>query len=106
MIPDWKIWATILGLAAATYLIRFSFLGLVGGREVPPWLRRALGFVPAAVLPALVAPMVFVADGAWTLNPALVASAGGALAAGILTRNVLAGILGGLAGFALGGLHG
>lgn len=60
---DLKVWAVILGLAGATYLIRLSFLGLLAGRTLPPWFIRALGFVPVTVLPALVAPMILYAPG-------------------------------------------
>ena len=35
MIPDWKIWTVIAGLAIVTYLIRFSFIGLLTGRRLP-----------------------------------------------------------------------
>lgn len=102
MIPDWKIWATIAGLALTTYLIRLSFVGLLGGRTLPGWLTRALGFVPVAVLPALIAPMVLSGpEGAIAPDPALAFPAGCALVLGVLTRNVLAGILGGIGGFAL-----
>ncbi|MGF1446317.1 MAG: AzlD domain-containing protein [Pikeienuella sp.] len=104
MIPDWKIWLAIFGLAAATYAIRFSFIGFVGGRPVAPWVRRVLAFVPAAVLPALIAPMVLTDGGALVLDAPKLLSAGAAFAAGIATRNVLAGILGGVAGYLVGQL--
>lgn len=102
MIPDAKIWLTIAGLAAATYAIRASFLVLLAGRRLPEGLTRALGFVPVTVLPALIAPMVLTdGDGALAGEPATMAAGGLALAAGMATRNVLAGILGGIGGFAL-----
>ena len=47
---------TILGMAAVTYLARASFLLLPPGVETPPWLKRALRYVPAAVLTAIWAP--------------------------------------------------
>ncbi|MCA9791605.1 MAG: AzlD domain-containing protein [Candidatus Eremiobacteraeota bacterium] len=48
---------TILAMAVGTYLLRWSFLGL-GRRTLPKWLTSALPYVPAAVLSALVAPML------------------------------------------------
>ena len=55
---DTAIWTTIIALGLGTFLIRFSFMGLVGSRELPPWLTRHLRYVPVAVLPGLVAPLV------------------------------------------------
>ena len=37
-----------------TFLVRFSFLGLIGNRDLPPWLLRHLRYTPVAVFPALV----------------------------------------------------
>ena len=52
------IWSTIIGLVIATYLIRFSFLGLLGDWRPPGWAERMLRYLPMAMLPALAAPMV------------------------------------------------
>ena len=49
------LWFTIAALALGTYLIRFSFLGFLGGRTLPPLALRLLRYVPVAVFPALVA---------------------------------------------------
>jgi branched-subunit amino acid transport protein len=46
----------LAGMAAVTYLLRASFLLLPAGYETPPLLRRALRYVPAAVLTAIWAP--------------------------------------------------
>jgi len=52
-----SIWAVIVAAGLATFAIRLSFIHLFGRvEEVPPWLERALVYVPAAVLAALVAP--------------------------------------------------
>lgn len=53
-----EIWAIIIGMGVGTYLIRFSFLGLIGGRKMPDWVLRHLRYTPVAVLPGLVAPLV------------------------------------------------
>ena len=49
-------------MAGVTYLLRASFLLLPPQIETPVWLRRALRYVPAAVLTAIWAPEVAVAD--------------------------------------------
>jgi branched-subunit amino acid transport protein len=51
-----NLWYTLAGMAFVTYLARASFLLLPPGVETPPWLRRALRYVPAAVLTAIWAP--------------------------------------------------
>ena len=57
-ISDATIWVVILVLGAGTYLIRWSFLGALGDRQMPGWFMRMLRYTPVAVLPALVAPLV------------------------------------------------
>lgn len=96
------VWTVILGLGLVTYLIRFSFLGLLGNRPLSPGVLRALRYVPSAVIPALVAPMValdrasggFAAPHNWLAG--LVA-----LGIGAVTRNLVATILGGMGAFHL-----
>lgn len=61
--PSWKIWGAIVGIAAVTFLLRFSFIYLLGRIEqVPPRIEHALGFVPAAVLAALSVPAFVVLE--------------------------------------------
>jgi branched chain amino acid efflux pump len=50
------IWLTLAGMALVTYLLRASFLLLPQSVDTPPLLRRALRYVPAAVLTAIWAP--------------------------------------------------
>jgi branched-subunit amino acid transport protein len=57
-----SLWGTILGMALVTYLLRATFLLLPPGLETPGLLRRALRYVPAAVLTAIWAPEVLVED--------------------------------------------
>ncbi|MGB0659722.1 MAG: AzlD domain-containing protein [Mangrovicoccus sp.] len=61
-LSDPKIWGIIFALGLGTFLIRFSFLGLVGDRPLPEWLIRCLRYTPMAVLPGLVAPLVIWPD--------------------------------------------
>jgi len=53
-----EIWAIIAMLGLGTYLIRFSFLGLIGNRPMPPIVLKLLRYTPVAVLPGMVAPLV------------------------------------------------
>lgn len=61
-VSTFDIWLTILGLAVATFLIRFSFIGILGGRRMPDWLLTALRYVPVTILPALIAPAILWPD--------------------------------------------
>jgi len=54
-----SIWLVLLAMAAVTYLLRASFLLLPPEVETPPLLKRALRYVPAAVLTAIWVPEVF-----------------------------------------------
>lgn len=58
MIDNGTFWLVTLVLGIGTYLIRFSFLGLLGGRQLPDWLLTHLRYVGVAVLPAMVTPMI------------------------------------------------
>ena len=83
-------WAIIAALAAGTFLLRFSFLGLIGRRALPPFVLRHLRYTGVAVLPGLVAPLVIwpAATGGAPDAPRLLAACA-AVAVGIITRNVL-----------------
>lgn len=97
------IWAIILILGVGTYLIRFSFLGLIGGKDLPEWVLRHLRYTAVAVLPGLVAPLVlWPAATGGEVDPARLSAALVTFGVGILTRNVIAAItLGGLTLFAM-----
>ena len=53
------IWLVLAGMAVVTYALRASFLLLPPEVETPPLLKRALRYVPAAVLTAIWVPEVF-----------------------------------------------
>lgn len=91
---DINIWIVIAALAVGTYLIRFSFLGLIGGRDLPEWVVRHLRYTAVAVLPGLVAPLVLwpSATGG-EVDPARLAAAIVTFSVGVMTRNVVAAIL-------------
>jgi len=91
-----EIWIIIALVALGTYLIRFSFIGLIGDRELPQWVLRHLRYTPVAVLPGLVAPLVLwpdATDGNYDA-PRLVAAAVTILL-GVMFKNMLLAIFGG-----------
>lgn len=58
MIDTTTFWTVTILLGAGTFLIRFSFLGILGGRNLPEWLLLHLKYVAVAVFPALITPLV------------------------------------------------
>ncbi|WP_410218323.1 AzlD domain-containing protein [Paracoccus sp. (in: a-proteobacteria)] len=91
-----QIWLIIVVLGIGTFLIRWSFLGALGDRELPAWVLRMLRYTPVAVLPALVAPLVmWPAATGGEPEPARLAAATATVAIGVLTRNVMLAILAG-----------
>lgn len=88
------IWTIIIVLGIGTYLIRFSFLGLIGGKDLPDWVLRHLRYTAVAVLPGLVAPLVlWPAATGGEVDPARLSAALVTFGVGLLTRNVIAAIL-------------
>ncbi|HKJ54238.1 MAG TPA: AzlD domain-containing protein [Gammaproteobacteria bacterium] len=102
MIDKIQLWAVIIALGVGTYLIRFSFIGIVGGRQLPDWLLRHLRFVAVAVMPGLIAPLVVwpAANGGET-DPARVVAALVAFGIGVGFNSVLGAVFGGMAGLYL-----
>jgi branched-subunit amino acid transport protein len=93
------LWLTILIAGLLTFLTRLSFIALFGHWQLPDWLRRALRFVPPAVLSAIIFPEVLMRDGSLAVqanNFRLVAALVAALVAW-RTRNVLLTIGSGMA---------
>lgn len=97
------IWIIIIALGIGTFLLRWSFLGLIGDRPFPEWALRYLRYTAVGVLPGLVAPLVLwpqATDGA--VDPARLLAAVATLAGGIATRNTLVAILSGFVTLYLG----
>jgi branched-subunit amino acid transport protein len=97
------IWTIIIVLGVGTYLIRFSFLGLIGGKDLPDWVLRHLRYTAVAVLPGLVAPLVLWPEATGgEVDHARLSAALVTFGVGLLTRNVVAAItLGGATLFAM-----
>lgn len=91
---DSYIWAAIIALGIGSYLIRFSFLGLIGGKDLPEWVLRHLRYTAVAVLPGLVAPLVlWPAATGGTVDPARLSAALVTFGVGLMTRNAIAAML-------------
>jgi branched-subunit amino acid transport protein len=93
------LWLTIAGAGAVTFALRLSFIALLGRMGTPHFLGRALRFVPAAVLTAVVVPLLFYENGSLEAslgNERLLAGLVAALIAW-RTRSVLFTLGGGMA---------
>jgi branched-subunit amino acid transport protein len=82
-----QIWLIILGGMVTTYLTRLSFVALIPQERLPLRLRRALQYIPPAVLAAIVFPEL--------------AIRGGELAIAIENERLLAGLLAALVAWRL-----
>ncbi|PQO23128.1 AzlD domain-containing protein [Rhodobacteraceae bacterium WD3A24] len=91
-----QTWMIIVLLGVGTFLLRFSFLGLIGNRRLPEWVLRHLRYTPVAVMPGLVAPLVlFPAATGGEPDAPRAAAAIVTVVLGLWTRNVLLAIFGG-----------
>ena len=93
-----KVWIVIAVVAALNYLSRLSFIAFFARRQVPPLMARALRFVPAAMMTALIMPMIL-APGGDNAGEAPLRAVAALVAAGVawLTRSVLGTIGAGMA---------
>ena len=94
------IWVVIIAASVGTYLLRVSVVAILGRADsVPARFKYVLGFVPAAVLAALVVPPMLAPDGTLAItagNHRLLAGGVAALVAW-RTENMLATIAVGMA---------
>jgi branched-subunit amino acid transport protein len=96
MIETGTLWFIIFTLGVGSFLLRFSFLGLVGDRPLPDWALRCLRYTAVAIIPALIAPMVALSNEAETGPDAIrLIAALITLGVGIYTRNVIYAIFAG-----------
>lgn len=93
-----RLWTIFVAMGVVTLALRASFLVLQDRFELPSGLRRALTYVPPAILAAIVAPALF-APGPTSIGP-VDARLPAALVATIVawrTRSVLATLTVGMA---------
>jgi len=98
-----NIWLVFLLGGLLTFGMRYSFIYLLGRFELPETFRRALRFVPPAVLSAIVFPELFMRAGQLNLslnNFRLLAGVAAVLVAW-KTKNTLLTILTGMAALLL-----
>ena len=60
---DGSLWVMFLAVGIGTFVMRLSFVELYGRWRIPTLLSRALVYVPASVLAALVLPAVVYSHG-------------------------------------------
>ncbi|RMD46672.1 MAG: AzlD domain-containing protein [Alphaproteobacteria bacterium] len=100
MTAEYNIWLIAAAIGLGSWLIRFSFLGLIGDRQLPPWVMRHLRYTPVAVIPGLVAPLVVWPEATGGApDPVRLGAALIALAAGALTRRLLPAVVAGMSAF-------
>ena len=71
------LWLTIVGMGLITYAMRASGIAILGHRQLPRNLQRALRFVPMAVLSSMIVPEVIAPGGTLDVsfaNPRLLAA--------------------------------
>jgi branched-subunit amino acid transport protein len=92
------IWLIMLLGGLITFGMRFSFVWLLGRFEVPATMRRALHYVPPAVLSAIVFPELFIPSGQLDLRLGNARLLAGLVAIAIAgwTKNSLLTILAGM----------
>ena len=92
------VWLIIAALGCGTYLVRLSFLGILGNRDLPEWVLRHLRYTPVANLPALITPLVLwpqATGGA--LDAPRLSAAIVALSLGVWRKNASAAVFAGMA---------
>ena len=94
-------WALIIYCGIITYLTRFSMIAILKKEMFNNRVREVLSYVPSAIFPAIIFPAIFLDDlGLFQFedNPKILAAAI-AMIIGILSRNIIATIISGLASY-------
>lgn len=82
----------VTGMAVVTFGIRYILFPVSGRMQFPKWLEKGLGYVPPAVLTAIIVPSVLMPDGK-TLdlnlhNPYLIGAVAACIIGGVF-KNLL-----------------
>ena len=93
-----NIWLVMLLGGVITFAIRFSLIYLFGRLHIPETIRRALRYVPPAVLSAIVFPELFFHDGTINLSLDNIRLLAGLIAILVawISRNTLVTIIAGM----------
>lgn len=97
-IDQTRLWVIIIAVALGTFLLRYSFLGMIGNRNLPPPVLRLLRYTAVGVLPGLIAPLVVwpQATGGQP-DPARLLATAATIAVAMYTRSVIWSIVAGAA---------
>lgn len=79
------IWALILIAGIGTFSLRLSFIAFLEKIKEPPWFSRALKYIPAAVMAALVSSSLLLRENQLALS--------------LENHRLLAGVIAGAVGF-------
>jgi len=91
-------WLSVIIAGILTYITRTTMVTLVDGRILSTKLKQVLGYVPAAVFPAIIFPAVFLNESGILVNindPKIIAATI-AIIVGYFAKNVIATIFAGL----------
>ena len=94
-------WALIVYCGLITFLTRFSMIALLKKEMFNDRIREILSFVPSAIFPAIIFPAIFLDNsGDFQLenNPKIMAAII-AMLIGIVSQNIIATIISGLASY-------
>ena len=90
------IWV-ILGMAAVTFIPRMIPMVFLADREVPQWVNEWLGYIPVAVLAALLFPSLFIRnDQIAIIDNSYLFAAVPTFIIGLWTKNIFATVLTGM----------
>ena len=95
------IWAGMIAAGILNFLSKFLSLNYLDASKMNPIVRQILAYVPSAIFPAIIFPAIFLSEtGNLDLenNPKIYASIV-AVIIGILSKNVIATIISGLASY-------
>lgn len=94
----WQIWGIIVGLGVGSYLLRLSFLGIIGNRDLPEWVLRHLRYTAVAIMPGMITPLIlFPQATGGALDAVRLGAAVATLAISFWTKNAVLTIFGGAA---------
>jgi len=98
-----NIWLLLILGGFITFCIRFLLIFLFGKFEIPTTIRRALHYVPPAVLSAIIFPELFYRGGHLAVSPDNTRLLAGIIAifVGWFSRNILLTIITGMAALAV-----
>jgi len=94
-------WILIISCGLITFLTRFSMIALLKKEMFNDRIREILSFVPSAIFPAIIFPAIFLdSSGDFQLenNPKIMAAVI-AMLIGIISKNIIATIIAGLASY-------